>query len=106
MADGINILNENGYLYLENDFFVHYYTIGVLGTALLLGPWIALLIVMAIMMLSKYKDKFNLKNCTFFVSICICLGAACFSGHIVDELFITLFLGFICGYLMKFNTGE
>lgn len=96
----------SGGLYLEQDFAVHYYTIGILGVVLLLGPWIFYLAKMGCVIVYNFKKKFTFLNCSLLGGIVACLGSAWFSGHIVDELIVTLILGFVVGFGKKVIEGE
>lgn len=96
----------NGHLYLENDFLVHTYTMGILGMLLLLGPWIFYMCRGGWIMLRNFKEKFDFLNCTLVVSLGACLGCSIFSGHVVDELIVTLFIGFVCGYFIHRYEGR
>ena len=88
----------NAYLYLEKDFVVHFYTIGILGIILLLLPYV----LIAVYGLFKYvkNKKFDLFTATILAMLVLPLGVSYFSGHIVDELIISLYLGFIGGYIL------
>ncbi len=95
----------NGGLYLEQDIVVHYYTLGILGVIILLGPWFACLIRLLFVMFLGKNRRFNFLNCTLAGAITACIGASVFSGHVLDELIVTLFLGFVAGFAM-FNCDE
>lgn len=95
----------SGNLYLENDFFVHYYTIGIIGILLLLGPWLYYMFMGFVTMLKNYKERFNYFNVTLLLAMGACIGCSLFSGHIMDELIITLYLGFVCGFFIKNYKG-
>jgi len=88
----------NAYLYLEKDFIVQYHTIGILGIILFLLPYIAIALYSFVRFI-KYK-KLSLFNLTLLAMLVLPLCISYFSGHIVDELIITLYLGFIAGYLV------
>ncbi len=88
----------NAYLYLEKDFIVHFYTIGIFGIILFLFPYI-LIGIYAFCKTIKNK-KFNLFMATLIAILILPLGVSYFSGHIVDELIISLYLGFIGGYIL------
>lgn len=94
----------NAYLYLEKDFIVQYHTIGILGIILFLLPYIAIALYSFVRFI-KYK-KLNLFNLTLLAMLVLPLCISYFSGHIVDELIITLYLGFIAGYLVHSSRKE
>ncbi len=89
----------NAYLYLEQDFYVHYYTIGLVGTILLLSPYIIISLICSLYMLLKKKVDFL--GVAMVISLTEVVAISYISGHIVDELIVTLYMGFILGYLIK-----
>lgn len=86
-------------LYPEHDYFVHYFTIGILGTILLVAiyPIIAIISIIYILI----KRKFNFLNILLCAVILEVNALSYVTGHIMDELIVTLFLGFISGFLLK-----
>ena len=87
----------SGGLYLEQDIAVHYYTVGIIGIIILLGPWFVSLILLGVKILQRIPSRFNFLNCTFLGAIATCIGCSWFSGHVLDELIVTLILGFVVG---------
>ncbi len=94
----------NAYLYLEQDFVVHYYTIGVFGIIIFLCPY--LLIALYFMFQKIKKKKFVLFDAVILAALILPLGISYLSGHIIDELIISLYLGFIAGYLLYDSRKE
>lgn len=92
---------RSGQIYIEKDFLVHYYTMGFLGILLLFGPYFLLLILFLYKMIMDLKKQFNLFNCTALLSIILVFAVGFFSGHIMDELFITIYIGFVFGIIYK-----
>ena len=88
----------NAKLYLEKDFVVHFYTIGIVGIILLLLPYVFIGIYG--LFKSIKNKKFNLFIVTVLAILVLPLGVSYFSGHIVDELIISLYLGFVGGYIL------
>lgn len=91
---------RNSQIYIESDFTVHYYTIGIVGIILLFGPYIIIATYSGLYMLSK--NRLRLKTTMLVISIYVCLGISYFSGHVLDELIVTIPLSFISGYLLHF----
>lgn len=85
-------------LYLEKDFAIHFYTIGIIGIILLLLPYVFIAIYG--LFKSIKNKKFSLFIVTVLAILVLPLGVSYFSGHIVDELIISLYLGFIGGYIL------
>lgn len=91
---------RNAEIYIESDFTVHYYTIGIFGIILFLLPYILIATYAAIYML--YRKRLRFKIVVLCISIYVCIGISFYSGHVLDELIVTIILGFICGYLLHF----
>lgn len=91
---------RNAQLYMENDIYVHLYSIGIFGIIIFICPYIIILLYALISMI-KNKDNFNFKNITLIFSICLIFAAGLVSGNVFDEWIVTLFLGFICGILLQ-----
>ena len=85
---------RSGQIYIERDF---------IGIVLLLGPYFILLIWKGLDSLIHYKEKFTFARLTLLASLSVTLLLSLLSGHIVDELIVTIFLGFICGLLLQKN---
>ena len=91
---------RNGEIYMEHDIIVQLFTMGYLGTLLLIGPYLLIVLIICYKVLKKMKRKIALFNITFLISICATIGSAILTGHILDELFVTIYIGFICGYFL------
>lgn len=89
----------NAYLYPENDYYVHYLTIGTAGVILLLCVYPIVALASALYML--IKRKFNFLNLLLCAAILETIAVSYVTGHIMDELIVSLFLGFITGFLLK-----
>lgn len=89
---------RNGQIYIEKDFIAQRVTIGYIGILLLICPLI-FIIGYIIYRFIKLK-KLNLDFITFLISMSAIYGSSLFTGHILDELFITLYIAFIIGYYL------
>ncbi len=92
---------ENAKIYMEKDFFVHYYTIGILGILLFLGPYVFIVLCKLFKIVFKDRKLFNFYNITLLASLTLALGVSLVSGHVVDELIVSLYMGFISGIILK-----
>ena len=92
---------RNGQIYMEHDILVQTFTMGYIGLVLLIGPYLVVVGIISIKVLKKMKRKIALFNITFLISIYATLGTSILTGHILDELFITIYIGFICGYFLQ-----
>ena len=96
---------RNGNLYLEKDFKVHFYTLGLFGSLLLVYPYIIVLVIAAIYLIFKRKKQnFEFLTHCFCISLMAIFGFL--SGSVLDQLIITLISGFILGLIIKNMTGD
>lgn len=98
---GITFTREGNIFDLERDFVSHYYTLGILGLILLLMPYIIIVLICGIKILTNIKNLLNLKNVFYLMGIGIALFAAFYSGNVMDGLIVTIILGFIMGQLIN-----
>ena len=93
---------RNTYVYMENDIYVHLYSIGIFGILLFILPYVLVGIYSLYKMIKNKKMTFI--NIIYLSSIAIVFLAGMVSGNVFDEWIVTLFLGFICGLLLKNNS--
>lgn len=99
----------SGNLYIERDILVHCYSIGVFGILLFIMPYVFIILYSSYKCLKEYNKNFTLKNVTLLMASTLCIAVSVFSGHVLDELIVTIFLGFILGLLLNsvvFGEGE
>lgn len=92
---------RNGMIYMEHDIIIQMFTMGYIGTILLIGPYLTIVGIICYKVIKKLKRKIALFNVTFLISIFATLGTSILTGHILDELFVTIYIGFICGYFLQ-----
>lgn len=100
---GFSRLSE-GELILEQDGWRQLYTMGFVGAILFVGPYLLLVFLSTVRALLNFKKVVHFSNLMLLLSVGVGLGAAYYSGHVVDELFTNLYLGFIAMTLFL-NTG-
>ena len=98
---GITYSRTSKVFNLERDFLYQYYSMGLIGCTLLLGPYILVLLISGIYMLLNFKKKFTLENCSLMLGIGLVLCLGFYSGNTLENLAITIPLGIMCGYLLK-----
>ena len=91
---GFSRLSE-GELILEQDGWRQLYTMGFVGVILFVGPYLLLVFLSTIRALLQFKKVVKFSNLMLLLSVGVGLGAAYYSGHVIDELFTNLYLGFI-----------
>ena len=92
---------RNGNLYLEKDFKVHFYTLGLVGSLLLVYPYIIVLVIAGLYLLIKRRGKDNFMFLAYCFSISLMVIFGYVSGSVLDQLIITLICGFILGLIIK-----
>ena len=90
---------ENAGIYLEKDIVVHYYTLGIVGVLLFIFPYFLIVGYVTLKRLKFKKLEFS-DVCLISASI-MPIAISYFTGHIVDELIITLYVGFCIGYILQ-----
>jgi len=90
---------RNTQVYMENDIYVHMYSIGILGIIIFIIPFLSVAIYALYKMIKNKNLTFI--NTIYLSSIAIVFLAGMVSGNVFDEWIVTLFLGFICGLLLK-----
>lgn len=98
-----------GSIVLEQDFIMQAYTLGYIGTVLLTGPWIVLLLWIVFKALRKLNQIFDPNFITIGVAYLSMLGGAYLSGHVLDQFFSTTFMALYVAMMLKyinFNKGN
>ncbi len=91
---------RNAPCYMENDIYVHMYSIGIVGILIFICPYLVILLYGIFKVFTKYKEKFTFFNISLLFSIALTFLAGMLSGNVFDEWICTLFLGLICGSLL------
>ena len=94
---------RNSKIYLEKDFIVHYYILGIVGMCIFILPYLLILLYSIFSTLFNFKDRLTFKNCILILSVGLTLICSYFSGNVLDELIVTIYLGVICGILLNDN---
>lgn len=100
---GIGYTRTSSIYNLEKDFAYQYYSMGLIGAALLLGPYLLIILLAMGVMLWKFKDKCTLSNCSIVLGSGLICCLAYYSGNTMENLGITIVFGFVLGYFLKAN---
>lgn len=100
---GIGFTRTSHIYNLEKDFLYQYYSVGIVGTILLLGPYILIIAGMILLMLWKFKERVTLFNCSLVLGAGLSSFFAYYSGNVMENLGITIVFGFVLGYLLCVN---
>ncbi len=103
MGIGFSPLNEGNFI-LEQDGWRQLYSMGFIGFILFVGPYILLVFFSTIRAVLRFKKVVQFSNLMLLLAVGVGLGAAYCSGHVLEEFFSNLYLGFIAITLFL-NTG-
>ena len=95
-----------GGIVIEQDFVSQYYTHGLIGAFLMCSPWILLLVFVIAMALKKFKKVFSIDILIFGLAYVAGLAAAYNSGHMLCEVFGSIFLAGLLAKLLRMVTEE
>ena len=91
---GFATLSEGRFI-IEQDGWRQVYTMGLTGAVLFISPYIILILASIVNALRRFRTVVNFSNLMLLLSTIVGLGAAYYSGHVLDEMFTNLYLGFI-----------
>lgn len=84
---------------LEMDFVYQLYSVGIVGTILLLGPYILILLVAIIILLKEGIRNFDLETYALVLSLGLALCCAYYSGNAVENFAVAVILASVYGVL-------
>lgn len=97
---GIGYTRTSSVYNLEKDFIYQYYSMGIVGVILLLGPYLIILLYGIIKIICNMKNS-TLEQCSFVLGLGLTFFVAYFSGNMMESLGITIIIGCIEGYFLK-----
>lgn len=83
---------------LEKDFQYQYYSLGIIGQIIFIGPLIVMLIMGIVLTL---KRNFTIENTSICFGIALMYAVAYTSGNVLDNLSILIIIGFMMGYMLS-----
>ena len=95
---------RNGEIYIEKDFYAQKITVGLIGLIILFIPYFISITKITIDRFKKKKVTLGLA--TFLISMVALFGSSIFTGHVLDELFVMLYVGFIVGFYISGGNNE
>lgn len=90
----------NGGILLEQDFVMQVYTHGYVGFAILVMPWLIILLIVLVLALKRIKYILNMDILICGMALCGGYICAYSSGHTLDELFSSIILAILAGKLL------
>lgn len=89
------------FFYIERDIVSQNAWFGYLGTALLIGPYLILLLGSLVLILKNFKTRFTFYNCTLLISAFGSLGVSIVAGYLFGLPFSALIFTYIVGQLFQ-----
>lgn len=84
------------YIYTEEDYTYQYYTYGIFGILLFIGPYFVILAYVLFNFLRNFKQAFTIENVLIILSLMIALVIPYLSGHVLERAFPLYVIAFIC----------
>lgn len=97
---GISFTRTEHLFTLERDFIYQYYSLGLIGVILFLGPYVLITLGCFFRIIMKGRENFNVKYAMTCFGTLFILAVSVYSGNIMDALTITIILAFILGKLI------
>ena len=72
-----------------------------IGIILFLSPYIIILVYTLCQILFVDRKLFNFYNVMLLANLFLPIAISFMSGHVVDELIVSLYMGFIAGIILK-----
>lgn len=98
---GIGYTRTSNIYNLEKDFVYQFYSMGLLGAILLVGPYIIILLLAMISMIVCFKKKMTLITLSLVLGCGLTCCLAYYSGNTLENLGVTIIMGAVYGYLLK-----
>lgn len=100
---GVGYTRTSNIYNLEKDFAYQYYSLGLIGATLLVGPYILVLFIVMCSMLICLKRNMTLLNLSLVLGCGLTCCLAYYSGNTLESLGVTIVMGAVYGYLLKNN---
>ncbi|MEG1131959.1 MAG: O-antigen ligase family protein [Romboutsia sp.] len=86
---------------LERDFISQYYSMGIIGVLIFLGPYICIVLSCMVFILMKLKRRITIENTMICFATIFALGVSYYSGNVLDSLTVTIIMSFVLGNLIN-----
>lgn len=97
---GVGYTRTSNIFNLEKDFVYQYYSMGIIGALLLVGPYIMIVLMAIFIMLLRFKNKVTFGNSALVLGCGLTCCLAYYSGNTLESLGITIVMGMVYGYLL------
>ncbi|MBC3516415.1 O-antigen ligase family protein [Neobittarella massiliensis] len=98
---GISYNKMSSFFNVERDIVSQYYSMGIIGVILFFGPFFLFLLGALYLLFRNFKKNFHITNVLLTAPLAIVLLAGFISGNTLDNMFVTILMGFLCAGLCK-----
>lgn len=103
---GISHTRSSSFIWPERDIETHLDSLGILGTALFIGPYLLLLAWGVVHFFKRFTANLHLGKCVYLITCGVGVVTGYFSGHIMNEIFPSLYLSLFFGVLLSTFRGD
>ena len=103
---GISFVRSSSFIWPERDFETQVDSLGIVGTVLFIGPYIAVVLLGVWKFFKNFKDNLYLSKVVYLIAIVAGLFAAYVAGHILNEVFPFVFLAMMAGIALNIAMGN
>ena len=94
-------------IYTEADYTYQFFSYGIIGIVVLLGPYFLCILYLAYKILRYRKKYMNLENLMYLLGVVLAVIAAYFSGHVFETTLTLLTLSLLIGLnLINFHSKK
>ena len=92
---GITYTRVQNIFNIEKDFVMQYYSLGIIGLVLVLGPYFIILFYWGIKMLLNKLKEISIFSAIAFITICMIFFVSYYSGNLLNSLGFEIYLSLI-----------
>lgn len=98
---GISATRETNICKLEHDYKAQYYSLGAVGVAVFMAPYVIFALWYSLQSLFKKNRKDIFENLSLAMALDVLLGVAYVTGNCLDVLFTTVVMGLFLGRMIR-----
>lgn len=97
---GISFTRSSSFVWPERDIQTQFDALGIVGILLLLGPYFACFLIGGWFFFKDFVNNLRLSRCIYLFSAFLGIATAYLSGHVMNEVFPSVFLALITGLII------
>ena len=98
---GITYTRVQNIFNIEKDFIMQYYSVGILGLILLIGPYFVILGYWGLKYLNAKFKNMSIYSLLAVITICMLFGISYYSGNLLNSLSFTIYFTMLFGIMIK-----